>query len=195
MSRPTKPRVIEELKSLGVPFDEASRYNDLCNLLKKEKLAVAEAKTLPSHGISHARVEEKVELVDPLGRFPAELVKRAEDCGLRVDQIVNYTDPAALTIMCDQLKPLATAYSGVKRVVRPHRRPKGEPAQVTMKSEISELRASHVARYSYDEGQLHEYCRRNRIDLMSIIKLTFERFCVPTGSTFTTEIIIDYLKG
>ena len=195
MSRPTKPRVIEELKSLGVPFDETGRYNDLCKLLKREKLAAAETKTLPSHGISHARIEEKAELVDPLGRFPAELVKRAEDCGLRIDQIVNYTDPAALTIMCDQLKPLATAYSGVKRVVRPHRRPKGEPAQVTMKSEISELRASHVARYSYDEGQLHEYCRRNRIDLMSIIKITFGRFCVPDGDTFTTEIIIDYLKG
>ena len=195
MSRPTKPRVIEELKSLGVPFDETSRYNDLCNLLKREQLAVAETKTMPSHGISHARVEEKVEPVDPLGRFPAELVDRAKDCGLRVDQIVNYTDPAALTIMCDQLKPVATAHTGVKRVIRPYRRPKGEPAQVTMKSEISELRASHVARYSYDEGQLHEYCRRNKIDLMSIIKITFVRNCVPNGSTFTTEIIIDYLKG
>ena len=164
----TKAQLIVELTARGVKFNANDKYNDLSLLLKKA----------------------------PVSTIPAEYIDRAKVLGMTDEQIATYSDPVILKMACDQIKPQATAYSVEKKPVPVRRQFTGEPAQATCVIEITETRATHVHRCNYDEGQLGDFCRRQRIDVASIEKLTFIRDCLPDKRRYlTTTVIIDYRKG
>ena len=142
----------------------------------------------------HPRIEKKVPgaVVSPLS---PELVARAKKVGLSDEQIATYTDDVALKMICDQIKPQATAHPPIAKKKFVYRRPVGVPAQAEIQTEITQARATHISRASYDEDQLGDACLRLNIDPASITKLTFERNCVLNGKGyFETQIKIDYVK-
>ena len=197
MARKTKVKVIEELRANGIEFDENGNYNDLCKLLKEKTCPIIPEKdenevledlpVIDDRRLTHSKVGGIL--------LSSDIVKRAKNLGFTDEQIATYTDPVALKIACDQVKPQATLYSEPEKKVTHHRRFVGEPAQAICVTEITEVRASHVPRCTYDEGQLGDFCRRERIAPDSIQKLTFTRDCVLTDQkVFITKIVIDYLK-
>jgi len=179
MARKTKVQVIEELQVKGIDFDENGKYNDLYALL----MGTSTVKTTPT--------------VKTTSSIWDNLIARAKEIGFTDEQIATYSDPAALKIACDQVRLQATAHeSPLKKKPVPYRRPVGVPSQATCTIEITDARANYVRRCTYDEGQLGDFCRRERIDPRSIVKLTIIRDCVLNSrGCFITEILIDYIKS
>ena len=127
--------------------------------------------------------------------IPKKLRARAKRIGFSDEQIANYTDPERLAFDCNQIKPQQTVDKPrVKQIKIVADKPKGEPAQVRLDTEITEIRATHVRRCAYDEQILNSYVIRNRIK--DIQKVTIVRDCVLNDKgMLKSQIVIDYLKG
>jgi len=134
--------------------------------------------------------------------LPAALIERAKKIGFSDEQIAAYTDPEALEMACNRIKPQVTAPPPKKKkrqIFRPFKdKPKGKPAQATCISEINTIRAAHVIRAGYDESNMGVFCRQHKPKILpeSIQKVTVVRDYVPNKrDILTSTITIDYLEG
>ena len=185
MARMKKVDVIAELKALNVDFD-TDDYNELCALLKDNATA-----TKPQDVV---HIPNKAGGID----IPKALYERATKIiGWTDEQIATFSDAASLEMACQRIKPQASAIAATKRKPPPHSDylPKGESVSIDFTSEISIARAVHVQRTSYDEMQMNDFLRRERIDLRSVQMVTLVRDYKPVNGIMTTEMCIDYLKG
>ena len=100
------------------------------------------------------KVEPPVETpVEPVANnLNPETVARAKKLGMSDEMIATYTDETVLFMACQNIKPQATATLEKPKQKKPHFRVVGKPLQETFNSEITERRAMHVSRVSYDEG-------------------------------------------
>lgn len=211
MLRKTKEAVIAELKAKGIEFDENAKYNDLYKLNRFHSAK----KEMPEKSILDvvkpvAPAEEEFAPVFPeksddiLNKpiFPAALIERAKSVGFADEQIATYTDPKALEMACDRIRPQVTQHhpqpKKKRQLYKPFRdEPKGEPAQATFTSEISVFRASNLVRASYDDSNLGVFCRQHRPKILmdSIQRVTVIRNYVPNKKDIlTTTFVIDYLQ-
>lgn len=131
--------------------------------------------------------------------LPPELIERAKKVGFTDEQIASYTDPEALEMACNRIKPQTTPQPQKKRqIFRPFKeKPKGKPAKATCISEISARRAAHVIRAGYDQSNMEVFCRQYKPKILpeSIQKVTVVRNYVPNKKDIlTSKIIIQYLK-
>jgi hypothetical protein len=98
------------------------------------------------------------------------------------------------------IKPQTTAFDKIKKIlpkkqiVRDGYLVKGEPTRITCTVEMTEARAKHVARCSFDEGRLGDFLRHERINPRCVNNLTFDRCCTPKKGLLITVITIDYMK-
>lgn len=132
---------------------------------------------------------------EKLRKAAPKIVKRAQKIGMSNEMISTYSDAAALQMACQVIKPQATSKPFFRKRPPPEMRIKGEPANITFTSEITEARAGLVNRVTYDEGQMNDFLRRERIDLRSIQHVRVDRnFEADCHSILSTGFIINYLK-
>ena len=179
MAKMKKVEVIAKLKKLGVEV-ETDNYKELCQLLRDT--------TGKQTGVVH--LEETTGSID----VPKALYDRARKIGWTDEQIAAFSDHTSLQMACQRVKPQATAQAEPKPKRKPQPSMKGEPASISFTSEISETRAVHVSRVTYDEMQMNDFIRKQRINLRSIQKVTLERDFVPVRGQLITEMCIDYVK-
>ena len=142
-----------------------------------------------------ATAKQKTAAKQRINILGAALIKRAKKLGMTDEQIATYTDSVALTMACSQIKPQATLHPELPVKKPVYRRPVGVPTQAAFVTVVTEARATHVSRSTYDEGQLSDFCCREKIDPRSITKLTFTRDCtLNSRSCFETTIEIEYVK-
>ena len=123
-------------------------------------------------------------------KFPGELLIRAKKIGLSDAQIANYTDVAALTMACDNIKPQATVHE-TKAPPQAKPKPEGKTVKFQFMSTISVNRAKHVNRASYDEMNLNtKLC-----GIQNVKKVTMIRDYVPVDGELNTKIFVEYVKG
>lgn len=174
MPRKTRAKVIAELAAKGVEFDENANYEDLCKLLKEAP--VSESRT----------------------NLPAALIEWAKQIGFTEEQIATYTDPEKLRMACNRIKPRATPEPEVKarQIYKPFKdEPKGELVQAVFTSEITTIRAEHLVRAGYDDGNLGVFCRKEKIRPETIQRVIVVRNYIPNErGILTTTFIIEYLK-
>jgi hypothetical protein len=134
--------------------------------------------------------------LDPESDHP--VIKRAIKIGILPERIALFTDITELERQCQLIKPQSTAKAGKKKkkkqVIRGGYIIKGEPTIIKCTIEMTEARAQHVARCTYDEGQLGDFLRHERIDPRCVNNLTFNRCCVPKRGMLVTVVTIDYMK-
>lgn len=194
MAPKTKEAIIAELKAKGIEFDENAKYNDLYKLLQSQPVKE------PVLDIAGRSVPADM----PPDGLPTELIERAKKIGFTKEQIAAYTDPKALEMACDRIKPQVNLpqpeimWPKKRQIFRPFReKPKGEPAQAICISEISVLRAANVIRAGYDESNMGVFCRRHNPKILpeNIQRVTVLRNYVPNKrDILTSTIIIDYLE-
>jgi hypothetical protein len=127
--------------------------------------------------------------------LPVDLVKRARTIGLVDEQIATYSDASILKITCDNIKPEVTKQPRFRRRKKAPMRIKGVPTKIDFVSEISEIRARHVNRVDYDNRNMHDFLRKNKIDVRSIQHVTIDRNYVGDDiGVLKTKMVIEYLK-
>jgi hypothetical protein len=112
------------------------------------------------------------------------------------EQLDTYTEPLALKMVCDNIKPQVTPQKAKfrKRKAIPMRKG-GTPATLKVTSVISVERAVHCQRCSYDESQMRGELMKRRIQYESVQSIQFDRCNKPDSqSRLTTEITVNYLK-
>ena len=126
------------------------------------------------------------------------IIKRALKIGIIPERIALFTDISALERECQLIKPQSTASKEVppkKQLVREGYIIKGKPARIECTVELTEMRSRNVARCTYDEGQLGDFLRHERIEPRCVNNLNFDRCCVPNKrGMLVTVITIDYMK-
>lgn len=133
-------------------------------------------------------------------RFGNELYDRAtkseNKIGMTDDQLDTYTDPFALKMVCDNIRPVTTPQtSDVRKPRPPQMRKVGTPAILNVVSVITAVRAVHVQRSSYDEMQMRDELMRQRIRPESIQSVELDRNYIPDASgDLETKMVVHYLK-
>ena len=205
MANKSKKAVKAELNELGIPFT-TDDYKILCTMLKDALDSVDESPILPEENselpdlpligkpIGIGSAGDPPPALDPESDHP--VIKRALKIGMIPEQIAKYTDMGELERYCQLIKPQVTKETVIpkKQIVREGYIVRGEPNQITCIVEMTTARAAHVARCTYDEGQLADFLRHERIDPRTVNSLTFNRCCVPKNNVLVTEITIDYMK-
>jgi len=203
MANKSKKAVKKELDNLGVEYD-TDDYRELCNMLKGFKPtrfptddkgdSVADG-PLIGMPVGKGSTDEPAQPLDPESDHP--VIKRALKIGIIPERIALFTDITELERQCQLIEPQSTATVGKpkKQVIREGYIIKGEPERVECIIEMSPARAQHVARCTYDEGQLGDFLRHKRIDPRSVNNLNFDRSCtVNKRGVLVTVITIDYMK-
>jgi hypothetical protein len=197
MANKSKKAVKAELQELGIAVT-TDDYKTLCSMLKDATDSVDEAgDTSPLIGkpIGQGSTQEPAPKLDPESDHP--VIKRAIKIGMLPERIALFTDITELERQCQLIKPQSTvkpAEKAKKQVIRGGYIIKGKPATLECTVEMTEARSMHVARCNYDEGQLADFLRLERIDPRCINKLNFDRQCVPKKGMLVTVITIDYMK-
>jgi len=133
-------------------------------------------------------------------RFGDDLYVRAtlskNKIGMTDEQLDTYTDPNALKMVCDNIKPRVTPQESTMRRKPPiPRRKKGVKATVELESVITVDRAQYVQRSSYDESEMRGRLMRLRIPYESVQSVVFNRNNIPDmRKRLTTKITVNYLK-
>jgi len=133
-------------------------------------------------------------------RFGSELYDRAtlpkNKIGMTNDQLDDYTDPNALKMACDNIKPQVTPQETTMRPRPPiPMRKKGVPTTVELESVMTVARAQHVQRSSYDESEMRGQLMRMRIPYETVQSVVFNRDNKPSmRKMLTTKITVNYLK-
>ncbi len=188
MARMKKADVIEKLRAIDVAFNANAHYDILYDLLKRHSDKASP--TIPD-GPRMVHIDNKSGGID----IPKALYDRATKIvGFTDEQIATYPDAVSLEMACQRIKPQASAIAAVRPKLTVPSRLKGEPATIDFTSEISEVRAAHIQRPSYDDMQMNDFLRRERIDLRSVQMVTLVRDYRVVGGVMTTEMCIDYVK-
>ncbi len=195
MANKSKKKVKAELTELGIPFN-TDNYKELCDMLKDATLT-EETVSEPLIGkpIGKGSAGDPPPYLDPGSDDP--IIKRALKIGIIPEKIALYTDIGELERLCQLIKPQSTArkVEKKKQIVREGYIIKGEPQQITCTVEMTPARAQHVARCTYDEGQLGDFLRHERIDPRCVNNLNFDRSCtVNKNGALVTVITIDFMK-
>lgn len=191
MANKSKKVVREELDALGVEYS-TTNYKELCALLKEttktEPLMIGKPMGKGSTGNVNLNLDPESD--DPI-------IKRAIKIGILPERIALFTDISALERECQLIKPQSTALKEKpkKQIVREGYIIKGEPTRIECIVELTELRSRNVPRCTYDEGQLGDFLRHERIEPRCVNNLNFDRCCTPDKrGMLVTVITIDYMK-
>jgi len=127
--------------------------------------------------------------------IPDDLLRRAEKIGMSPEQIATYTDPAALLMACNAIRPQATAHPAVekKTIVKP--KLVGKTVTDSFYSVITEARSRYTSRVNYDEGQISTFMHSNKINPNTVKSILINRAMQPNDlRELVTEICIEYVK-
>jgi hypothetical protein len=198
---PFPPELVERAGKIGMSAEIIDTYADAATL----KAACDKISPLTTEEPEARLGDERITKAKPapLDSFPPELVERAKSIGFSPEQIDTYTDPVSLRMACDQIKPQVTPHPppepesplGPRQPCKPKEGPKGEPAQAVFTSTITTVRAEHLVRAGYDDGNLGAFLRQQKIRPETIQRVTVIRDYVPNErGILTTTMVIDYLK-
>jgi len=194
MANKSKQAVKDELGKLGIPFT-TNNYQELCAMLKEVKKPEP---LIIGKPIGVGSANKPAANLDPTSDDP--IIKRALKIGLPPERVALFTSLEELKRQCQLIKPQSTALNALKKIlpkkqiVRDGYLVKGEPTRITCTVEMTEARAKHVARCSFDEGRLGDFLRHERINPRCVNNLNFDRCCTPKKGMLTTVITIDYMK-
>ncbi len=186
MARPTKDKVIAELKALGVSIAPDAKYNDLCRILKEHVLLKQSAteSTISDgwhssgiNGMRHYR-EGKVTL-----QISRELYDRArKQVGLSDELIARYTDGTKFKQYLNGISPKTNPDLRVKavKIPKPVQLEDNMPDKFEFESKL-EVKFLGQNRAQFDEQKLQEKLRaiNRKYGAQKPVRIIKEMDCIP----------------